>query len=143
MTKLWLLETFMREERIGWDDPWLASLDLEYHNVDTARGLFLGLEQEGKVARVVMEADIHAAMMAGPCDTRGGIRGLCVRRFPDQIFSMQWERVRFGGRLSDCTLELGDLFEPASVATLSDIIEQAASPADVLARWSGAKETHS
>ena len=48
VTKLWLLETFMREERIGWDDPWLASLDLEYHNVNPERGLFLGLEAEGK-----------------------------------------------------------------------------------------------
>ena len=48
VTKQWLLETFMQEERIGWDDPWLASLDLEYHNVNPERGLFLGLEAEGK-----------------------------------------------------------------------------------------------
>ena len=46
VTKLWLLETFVREERLRWDDPWLASLDLEYHNVDPDRGLYLGLEAE-------------------------------------------------------------------------------------------------
>ena len=48
VTKQWLLETFMREERLAWEDPWLASLDLEYHNVNPDRGLFLGLEAEGK-----------------------------------------------------------------------------------------------
>ncbi len=36
VTKQWLLKTFMRE-RIRWDDPWLASLDLEYHNIDPER----------------------------------------------------------------------------------------------------------
>ncbi|GKS57335.1 proteasome accessory factor PafA2 [Nitrospira sp.] len=143
VTKLWLLDTFVEDERIGWDDSWLASLDLEYHNVDAARGLFLALEQEGKTARVVEEADIRAAVTGGPPDTRGGIRGLCVRRFPEQIQSIQWERVRFGTRSPDCTLEMGDLFDPSSVATLTGIIERATSPADIVARWSIVKEIHS
>ena len=29
------------------DDPWLCSLDLEYHRLDPAEGLFLALEQTG------------------------------------------------------------------------------------------------
>ena len=43
ITKKWLLETFMESEGIGWDDPWLQSLDLEYHNIDPAKGLFFGV----------------------------------------------------------------------------------------------------
>src|SRR5205807_1848185 len=31
ITKEWLLKAFMESEKIGWDDPWLQSLDLEYH----------------------------------------------------------------------------------------------------------------
>lgn len=57
VTKQWLLETFMREERLAWEDPWLASLDLEYHNVNPDRGLFLGLEAEGKTWRMTSERD--------------------------------------------------------------------------------------
>ena len=63
VTKLWLLETFMREERLGWDDPWLASLDLEYHNVNPDRGLFLGLEAEGNTWRMTTERDIDAGVI--------------------------------------------------------------------------------
>jgi Pup amidohydrolase len=143
VTKLWLLETFMREERIGWDDPWLASLDLEYHNVDAERGLYLGIEEEGRVWRMTTEADVEQALSAGPRDTRGGLRGLCVRRFPDQIRSMQWERIQFSGGLMPKTLEMGDLFHPDDVTACAAIFETAASPSDALAAWKNRKDTRS
>ena len=143
VTKLWLLETFMQEERIGWDDPWLASLDLEYHNVNPDRGLFLGLEAEGKAWRMTSEQDVESALVAGPADTRAGIRGLCIRRFPDQIKSMQWERIQFSGGLLPRTLEMGDLFEPQAVQACAQIFESAASPMDALNAWNREKESRS
>lgn len=140
VTKQWLLETFIREERIGWDDPWLASLDLEYHNVNPERGLYLGLEAEGKAWRLTTEADVEQALSAGPGDTRGGLRGLCVRRFPDQIRGMQWERIQFSGGFWPKTLEMGDLFDPTEVSACSDIFERAASPAEALTAWNTRKD---
>ena len=115
VTKHWLLETFMHEERIGWDDPWLASLDLEYHNMNPERGLFLGLEAEGKAWRMTTEQDIRAGL-GWPAHryARRVARPLrqTVSR-SDQ--SMQWERIQFSGGLLPRTLEMGDLFEPADV----------------------------
>jgi proteasome accessory factor A len=143
VTKLWLLETFMQEEKIGWDDPWLASLDLEYHNVNPDRGLFLGIEAEGKAWRMTSEQDVESALVAGPSDTRGGIRGLCVRRFPDQIKSMQWERIQFSGGLLPRTLEMGDLFEPEAVQACAKMFERAVSPMDALNEWNSNKESRS
>ncbi|MGH7230296.1 MAG: proteasome accessory factor PafA2 family protein [Nitrospiraceae bacterium] len=140
VTKRWLLETFMREERIGWEDPWLASLDLEYHNIDPERGLFLGLEAEGKTVRLTREFDIDAAIAAGPNDTRGGIRGLCIRRFRQHIKSVQWERVQFRGMLMPKVLEMGDLFEPDDVRDLTHMLETAASPAEAIDAWEQRKE---
>jgi proteasome accessory factor A len=140
VTKQWLLETFMQEERVTWDDPWLASLDLEYHNVNPERGLFLGLEAEGKTARLTTEEDIARALNEGPADTRGGIRGLCVRRFPEQVKSVQWEEVRFKGLLTPHRLEMGDLFEPEDVKALRAILTSAASPAEALTEWHKRKE---
>jgi proteasome accessory factor A len=140
VTKLWLLETFMQEERIAWKDPWLASLDLEYHNVNPERGLFLGLEAEGKTTRLVSDVEIEAAIGAGPPDTRGGLRGLCIRRFPDQIKSVQWEEVRFKGSRLGWTkpnrLDMGDLFEPEAVKELAQVLSTATSPAEALETWS-------
>jgi proteasome accessory factor PafA2 len=143
VTKLWLLDTFVREERIGWDDPWLASLDLEYHNVHAERGLYLGLEAEGKAWRMTTEAAIERAISCGPRDTRGGLRGLCVRRFADQIEGMQWERVRFAGQPRSLALEMGDLFDPTEVSACAELFERAASPAEGLAAWCARKDKRS
>ncbi len=140
LTKQWLLETFMREERIDWSDPWLMSLDLEYHNVNPERGLYLGLEAQGKAWRITTDAEIEQAIATGPADTRGGIRGLCIRRFPDQITGMQWERIQFAGGLRRQTLEMGDLFEPSEVQACAVIFERAASPAEALKMWNKRKE---
>jgi Pup amidohydrolase len=140
VTKQWLLETFVRQEQIEWNDPWLASLDLEYHNVNPERGLHRCLEAEGKVWRLTTDDDIEQATYAGPPDTRGGLRGLCVRRFSDRISQMQWERIRFSGGWRSQTLEMGDLFDPNDVEACSLLFEQAASPTDALAAWNTRKE---
>lgn len=140
VTKQWLLETFMREERIGWDDPWLASLDLEYHNVSPEQGLYFGLEAEGKTWRMTTDEEIEEAIRNGPSDTRGGLRGLCVQRFSDQIQSVQWEQVRFSGRFRSRTLDMADLFDPQEVRRCMDVFQRAHSPADALATWSTRKE---
>ena len=140
VTKQWLLETFMREERIEWDDPWLASLDLEYHNVNPERGLYLGLEVEGKVWRMTTDEGIQTAMRNGPTDTRGGLRGLCVQRFSNHIQAMQWERIRFVGGRQSRNLEMGDLFDPEDVRQCVQIFQEAGSPAEALAAWSHRKD---
>lgn len=128
VTKLWLLESFIQEEKLQWNDPWLASLDLEYHNVNPERGLYLGLEMEGRVKRVVTEEEIVASMKEGPRDTRGGIRGLCIRRFGTAIRSVQWEGIQFKGLSSSQRLDLGDTFDPSDIKELRLRIENASHP---------------
>ena len=140
VTKQWLLETFLREERIGWDDPWLASLDLEYHNINPEQGLYLGLEAEGRAWRMTTDEAIDEAIRNGPSDTRGGLRGLCVQRFSDQIQSMQWERIQFVGRLRAHSLDMGDLFDPQEVRRCMGVFQCAHSPADALATWRHRKD---
>ena len=80
-------------------------------------------------------SQIQRAMKEGPSDTRGGLRGLCVQRFPDQIKAVQWERIQFRGGLFPAVLDLGDLFDPESVQLLRGLIETADSPADLLEQW--------
>jgi proteasome accessory factor A len=89
------------------------------------------------------DQDVESALLAGPVDTRGGIRGLCIRRFQDQIKSMQWERIQFSGGLLPRTLEMGDLFEPEAVQACAEIFESATSPVDALNVWNRGKESRS
>jgi proteasome accessory factor A len=113
---------------------------LEYHNIDPERGLYRVLEAEGKVWRLTTDEDIAHALAVGPPDTRGGLRGLCVRRFSDRISQMQWERIRFSGGWRPQTLEMGDLFDPADVQRCASLFEKAPSPAEALAAWNTGKD---
>ena len=87
------------------------------------------------------DQDVESALATGPADTRGGIRGLCIRRFPDQIKSVQWERIQFSGGLLPRTLEMGDLFVPEAVQSCAQIFAHATSPMDALDTWNSGKDS--
>lgn len=79
ISKRWLLETFLEAEQKEWDDPWAASLDLEYHNLNRSRGLMFALEDEGKAARRTTDGAIDLAMTSPPRNTRASARGEMIR----------------------------------------------------------------
>jgi proteasome accessory factor A len=89
-----LLEEFREAEGLAWGVPTLQSLDLEYHNVDPAAGLYYGLEQEGRVRRLVSDEEIAAAITSPPPGSpRAIVRGLAVSKFADAISSVTWGRL--------------------------------------------------
>src|SRR5258708_11574287 len=79
VAKKWMLQMFLEQEHIGWDDPWLQSLDLEYHNLDTRRGLYYALDEQGKLAHVVSPERIASCVTEPPANTRAQARGTAVR----------------------------------------------------------------
>ncbi|MEK9141226.1 MAG: proteasome accessory factor PafA2 family protein, partial [Nitrospirota bacterium] len=78
-SKLWLLDCFREAEHVEWADPVLKSLDLEYHNLNPAKGLYHGLLEEGRVPRVTTDRLIDLAMETGPKNTRAYGRSELVR----------------------------------------------------------------
>ena len=79
VTKKWLLETFMEAEGRDWDDPWIQSLDLEYHNLNPARGLYHDLRQRGLLLAVVDDEQVNRAIVKPPADTRARARSKVMR----------------------------------------------------------------
>jgi proteasome accessory factor A len=95
--KKWLLETFMEEENLDWDDPWLESLDLEYHHLHPQRGLYYELEQQGHMQRVVTEAQIDAAIRKAPENTRAKARAHVMRYLSQNQLPciVDWHQIYF------------------------------------------------
>ena len=79
VAKKWLLETFMDSEGLSWNDTWLESLDLEYHNIDQRKSLYYELEQNGAMQRTLTNAQIHQAIKSPPPDTRAKARSRMMR----------------------------------------------------------------
>jgi proteasome accessory factor A len=78
-SKLWLLETFREAEHAEWNDPMLKSLDLEYHNLNPDKGLYYGLEEEGRVPRLTTDKAVDLATEHPPRNTRAYGRGELVK----------------------------------------------------------------
>src|SRR5213595_3350384 len=91
--KKFLLNALQEEEKLSWTDPWLQSIDLEYHNVDLERGLYYELARKGLMRRVTSEEEIKTAIFNPPETTRAFFRGRAVARFNDEISSIQWDEI--------------------------------------------------
>ncbi len=95
VSKKWLLDMFVEEEGLDWNDPWLQSLDLEYHNIDPNRGLYFDLERRGVVRRVLEEERVDRASHEPPQDTRAKARSALVRVLAENRvrYIVDWDSV--------------------------------------------------
>ena len=109
VAKKWLLEYFMREEGLDWQDTWIQSLDLEYHNLNAARSLYFDLYERGMVKRVVSDEQINQAITHPPVDTRASARSRVMRALTDQKtrYQIDWDSICVG---DDKFLSLDDPF---------------------------------
>jgi hypothetical protein len=126
VAKKFLLETFRDAERLSWDNPWLKSLDLEYHDPAREDGLYYALVEQGNIERFVSEADIHKALSQPPADTRAYFRGRCVDRFAKQMTSVQWDEIVFGDdNGQNFAISLNNLFDEKEIRRYNEAVDNA------------------
>jgi proteasome accessory factor A len=93
--KLHLLMNYMERRHSGWDDPRIAMMDLQYHDVRPEKGLYYLLQRSGTARRVLTDEEIMRAMDDPPEDTRAYFRGQCLKKFKNQIFGVNWDSISF------------------------------------------------
>lgn len=100
ISKRWLLESFREAEGVDWQDPWMASLDLEYHNLNPSRGLAAALEDEGKMPRRTTDDAIDLAVECPPRNTRASARGELIRSLLQRHspYVINWSNFYIEGR---------------------------------------------
>ena len=125
VTKKWLLTTFVEEEGIEWDDPWLQSLALQYHDIDPESGLYYALETQGSMRRVVTDGQINHAIHNPPKDTRAYFRGKSIDKFTNQIESVQWDHVTFSLNGKAISVNMNKLTDPEIAEKYNRVLDQA------------------
>ena len=95
ISKKYLLDTFREAEGLAWNDPWLQSLDLEYHNIDPARGLFFALTPGKVIGEFNDSVRRPEACRIPPADTRAFGRGQAVALFQKRHlpYVINWDSI--------------------------------------------------
>ncbi|MBT3265877.1 proteasome accessory factor PafA2 family protein [Candidatus Poribacteria bacterium] len=125
VAKKWLLETFMEEEGLTWHDPWLQSLDLDYHKIDPERSLYSDLVEENMMRRMVRNAAISEAMFEPPPDTRALGRSLIMQRLAkaDLVRHVDWDTVHLETGVSIAMTDPHRTYENVA-AHIDDVLKQ-------------------
>jgi proteasome accessory factor A len=98
--KLWLLD---RSRSKGADPEKLKTLDLKYHDLNPASGLYLRCLELDLVDRLISESAIVAARHHPPRNTRAYLRGMVVQEaFQTNVVAEveNWERIRVRARIA-------------------------------------------
>ena len=95
VAKLTLLEGYRERDGLGWADPRLRAIDIQWSDVRPEKGLFHRLRDRGRVTRLVEDELVEAAVTQPPTDTRAWFRGKCLEKFAPQIAAASWDSVIF------------------------------------------------
>jgi proteasome accessory factor PafA2 len=110
VAKLSTLSAYRDKHGLEWDDPRLALLDLQYHDIRMDKGIANVLVRNGKLERLSTEAEVQRAIEAPPVDTRAYFRGRCLAQFSQQVAAASWDSVIFD--LGAETLQRVPMHEP-------------------------------
>jgi len=128
-----LLTSYMDRYGCHWDSAQVTLLDLQYHDLRREKGLYYVLERNGKVERIVTDQEIDLAVDLPPSDTRAYIRGMCLKKFRRQVFSVNWDSLAFhldDGDIKHIALE--DPFQ-GTKAQVAEAIEASTSAGEFVA----------
>lgn len=94
-----LLDTYITRGASGYDDPKIQQLDLAYHDIDPARGVFGLLTRKGLVKNLVSHDDIAQATVHPPA-TRAALRGrfISAARKAGEPFTVDWVHLKLNNQ---------------------------------------------
>jgi proteasome accessory factor A len=95
ISKKWLLNMFVEDQGLSWQDPWLQSIDLEYHNIHPQRGLFFALKPAKTIGEFNASVRRSEAKLAPPAHTRAAGRGRAVAFFQKKNlpYIINWDSI--------------------------------------------------
>ena len=137
VAKLKVMSGFRERDGLSWDDPKLRLLDLQYHDVDPARGLYHRLVGRDRMRRLFSDAEVEEAVQRPPESTRAYFRGECVSRFGDALVAANWDSLVFD--VGEAALRRVPMMEPlrGGKDRVGPLLDSAETPADLMRALGG------
>jgi proteasome accessory factor A len=128
VAKYRMISGYRDRHRLSWQDPKLAAMDLQYHDVRPERSLFAraGMEQ------LLAPEDVERGITEPPTTTRAYFRGQCLRRWPRAIAAANWDSLVFD--LGTGPLRRVPMMEPlrGTAAHVDQLLARCSTPAELL-----------
>ncbi|MEJ7585536.1 MAG: proteasome accessory factor PafA2 family protein, partial [Acidimicrobiales bacterium] len=125
-----LLQAYRERHRVGWDDPRVAAMALQYHDLRPERSLAarVGLE------RITDDEQVTRAMTEPPDDTRAYFRGRCLAKFAPSIVAANWDSMVFD--VGTDSLRRVPMMEPTrgTRAHVGSLLDECDTPLELLDR---------
>ncbi|HPG28484.1 MAG TPA: proteasome accessory factor PafA2 family protein, partial [Myxococcota bacterium] len=82
--------------------------------------------------RIVTDEEIQHAIYNPPRDTRAFFRGECLRRYPSEVFGVNWDSISFG--LEDESIKRVMMAEPLKGTSdyVEELLDRSATAAELL-----------
>ncbi|MBI3605408.1 MAG: proteasome accessory factor PafA2 family protein, partial [Nitrospirae bacterium] len=115
VAKLCLIENYMSRKECGWEDPRVALIDLQYHDVKRSRGLYYLLDRQGYIKRLTTDEGIDRAMLIPPQTTRAKVRGDFIKfaKEKNRSYTVDWTYLKLNGYWEETILCM-DPFSPSN-----------------------------
>lgn len=132
LIKYELINTYRGKRDYKWDNPRLAMMDLQYHDLNPGKGLYYALMKDGYVDSFISEGSIILARDIPPKDTRAYFRGTCIKKFPKEVYATSWSSVLFD--IGNFTIKRVPLLNPlrGTEAMVGDIFTKSETAEDLL-----------
>jgi proteasome accessory factor A len=130
VAKFRVIDGYRQRHDLRWDDPKLAAMDLQYHDVRPTRSLHARLGMETLLDPTAVER----AVTEPPETTRAYFRGKCLQRWSSQVAAANWDSVVFD--LGGDPLRRVPMMEPlkGTKAHVEQLLNSVASPAELVER---------
>ncbi|MCP3855581.1 MAG: Pup--protein ligase [Actinomycetia bacterium] len=91
-----LIEAFRERHDLALNDPRVALMDLQYHDVNRDRGLFYRMQARGLVERTCTDDEVTTAVEHPPQTTRAKLRGDFIRRAKERKrdYTVDWVHLK-------------------------------------------------
>lgn len=108
VAKYFLLLSYKERGNLSWSAPQLSAIDIQYHDLNPAKGLYHRLAATGRLQEIFTKEQIHAAAWHPPDTTRANFRGRLVSTFPYEVISAGWDTasVKLSGTLRGAKIRM-------------------------------------
>ncbi len=128
VAKLQIMNAFCERHNCDYDDPNVAAIDLQYHDMRPHKSIFRRLNME----KIISDDQIRSAIITPPETTRAYFRGECLKKYPKNIKHINWDSILFD--IDDGPLRKVAMTEPlrGSKMHVYDLLQKSPSAKDLL-----------